>query len=202
MPVPELFSSVGLIRDMQHGISLSICLLFLLAGAAFPHKGGKSGLILKSLPQARIEIWKEARILKLYSADHLVRQYRIGLGFAPVGQKTREGDGATPEGIYHVCVKNPQSRYFLSLGLSYPNSGDAARGVAAGLITDREKEDIVSVEHNGVCPPWDTALGGEIYIHGKGSSTDWTLGCIALDDADMQEVYAAVRIGSKVIIHP
>jgi len=186
---------------MQHGISFSICLVFLLAGAALPMKGKKSGLIIKALPDARIVIWKEERVLKLYSAENLVRQYRIGLGFTPIGTKQKEGDGATPEGRYRVCVKNPQSRYFLSLGLSYPNLKDAEGALSAGLITPEEKQRIASAEKNGACPPWNTALGGEIYIHGKGSATDWTLGCVALDDADMQEVYAAVRIGVEVIIH-
>ncbi len=55
---------------------------------------------------------------------------------------------------------------------------------------------------NGRCPPWNTRLGGEIFIHGRGSGSDWTLGCVALDDADMKELYDAVSLGTPVIIHP
>jgi len=187
---------------MNYGISCAIVFLLLPAGIVHSETTKNSGLILKPVPDARIEVFKSERRLRLYSGTRLIRDFRIGLGGNPVGPKIREGDGATPEGEYRVCVKNPQSRFYLSVGISYPGPEDADRGVQAGLIGASEQRKIVAAAEKGSCPPWNTALGGEIFIHGNGSSSDWTLGCIALDDADMQEIYAAVEIGTVVVIHP
>ena len=149
-----------------------------------------------------IEILKGQRKLLLYEGEELIARYPIGLGGKPVGTKRREGDQATPEGAYTVCVKNPQSRYFLSLGLTYPSEGDARRGLADGLIDRRDYERIARAVERGTCPPWDTALGGEIFIHGRGSGTDWTLGCVALDDPDMETLFHTARVGTRVVIRP
>jgi murein L,D-transpeptidase YafK len=152
--------------------------------------------------EARIEVQKANRKLLLYSGEKLLRTYPVGLGFNPVEPKKVQGDGATPEGEYFVCVKNPHSRYFLSLGLSYPNSLDADRALKTNLVTKVQRDRIVESERRGTCPPWNTRLGGEIFIHGRGSSSDWTLGCVALDDPDMAELFRAVELGSKVVIKP
>jgi L,D-peptidoglycan transpeptidase YkuD (ErfK/YbiS/YcfS/YnhG family) len=77
---------------------------------------------------------------------------------------------------------------------------DAERGLAEGLISREEYDAIVEAERAGRIPPWDTALGGEIYIHGHGSRSDWTLGCVALDDADMQVLYELIEVGVEVEI--
>jgi murein L,D-transpeptidase YafK len=151
---------------------------------------------------ARIEVFKAERRLRLYSGDTLLREYRVGLGFQPEGTKVRQGDGATPEGDYFVCTKNPHSRYHLSLGINYPNRRDADAARGAGAITAAQRDQIRSAQRRRVCPPWNTALGGEIFIHGRGSSSDWTLGCVALDDPHIEELFAAVRVGTPVTIHP
>ena len=151
---------------------------------------------------ARLVIHKKERLLLLYSEDRELRRYSIGLGFNPTDDKHRQGDGATPEGDYFVCVKNPQSRYYLSLGLSYPNSRDARRALDEGQITAEEQQAIERAQQRGICPPWETSLGGEIYIHGRGSGSDWTLGCVALDDPDMKELFAAISVGTEVTIKP
>ena len=151
---------------------------------------------------ARIEVRKSERRLLLYSGDQLIRSYTIGLGFEPVQDKAREGDGATPEGEYFIVVKNPKSQFYLSVGLNYPNAADADRGLESGLISVAEHREIRRAERRGVRPPWDTALGGEIFIHGRGAGSDWTLGCIALDDADMKELYRAISVGTRVRIKP
>src|SRR6476659_6971777 len=83
----------------------------------------------------RIVVYKSARKLEFYSDKKLLRTYRVGLGFSPVTDKVREGDGATPEGDFYVFVKNNKSAYYLSLGVSYPNAEDAERGFRDGLIT-------------------------------------------------------------------
>ncbi len=156
----------------------------------------------RPLARVRLEVLKRERTLLLYSGDLLVARYPIALGSRPVGSKIQEGDGATPEGRYAICVKNPRSRYYLSVGLNYPNAQDADRALEAGLIDEAEHRRIVRALARGECPPWDTALGGEIFIHGRGAWADWTLGCIALDDPAMKRLYGAVRIGSPVVIKP
>jgi len=118
------------------------------------------------LADPRIVITKGERRLRLYSGEEAVRTYPIGLGFSPVGDKEREGDGRTPEGEFYVCVKNPRSAFLLSLGLSYPNQEDAERGLSNGLISRTEHDRIVRAIGGGRTPPWNTDLGGEVFIHG------------------------------------
>ncbi|MEM9555310.1 MAG: L,D-transpeptidase [Acidobacteriota bacterium] len=150
----------------------------------------------------RLVVEKEQRRLHVEVDGRRVASLPIGLGFAPTGTKLREGDGATPEGTYRVCVKNPQSQYYLSLGLDYPNTADARRGRADGRIDSEQARAIETAIQAGRCPPWDTPLGGTIYIHGRGSATDWTLGCIALDDDAIERLFAAVAVGTPVEIRP
>jgi len=150
----------------------------------------------------RVEIAKKDRKLSLYSNGKLIHTYRIGLGSAPEGDKTQEGDRRTPEGEYYVCSKNPQSKFHLSLGLSYPNLKDVARGLKEKRITKAQYNDIARALRKKARPPWNTPLGGEIFLHGNGSKTDWTWGCIALDDADIRQLYNLVPVGTPVIIRP
>ena len=147
-------------------------------------------------------VLKSERRLTLYAGDKRVREYSVGLGFNPEGDKVQEGDGRTPQGEYYVCAKNPNSRFHLSLGLNYPNEEDAVRGLASGLITRAEYERITAASQQRRQPPWDTALGGEIFIHGHGASRDWTWGCIALHNEDIAELYEAVPVGTSVTIYP
>jgi len=154
------------------------------------------------LVSPKILVKKSARRLTLYSGGEAVRAYPVALGFSPEGDKVRQGDGRTPEGTFYVCVKNAKSIFYLSLGLSYPNEEDAARGLADKLITRRQYENIVSAIRRRGRPPWDTRLGGEIFIHGHGSAGDWTWGCVALDNEDIKELYDAVPVGTTVVIEP
>lgn len=150
----------------------------------------------------RIVISKGQRRLVLYAGEKVLRTYRIALGRHPTGDKTREGDGRTPEGEYYLTHKNRDSKYYLSLGLSYPNAGDAARGLADGVITQTQHDAIVGAIERKERPPWDTALGGEVFIHGGGATRDWTVGCIALDDEGIRELFEAIEVGTPVIIEP
>ena len=177
---------------------LAVLLLLVPVAAAAP-RGERIG---RPLEDARIEVSKARRQLRLYSGGALLRSYRIGLGFSPLGHKSREGDGATPEGEYFVCVKNPRSRFYLSLGINYPNAADAERGLNAGLLSRAQTDRILEAARRRRPPPWNTALGGEIFIHGRGAGSDWTRGCIALDDRDMKELYSAAQIGTPVLIEP
>lgn len=152
--------------------------------------------------RARIVVLKSKRELQLLSGDSIVRTYKVGLGLEPVLPKVRQGDYATPEGNYYVCSKNPQSRYDFALGLSYPSPNDAERGLESGLITAEEHDRIIAAFVKRAAPPWNTSLGGEIMIHGKGSSWDWTSGCVALDHQDIEELFRTVPIGTPVTILP
>lgn len=154
------------------------------------------------IDKPRIVVHKKQRKLELYSNQELLRTYRVALGFNPVPDKQREGDGATPEGDFYIFVKNNKSAYYLSLGLGYPNAEDAERGFRDGLINKKQRDDILEAIKRKTAPPQYTPLGGLIYIHGNGAGKDWTWGCVALENADIKELYDAVVIGTPVTIKP
>ena len=150
----------------------------------------------------RIVVHKLARTLELFDGDKLVKTYPMVLGFSPVGDKEVEGDGRTPEGDFYVFVKNDKSSYYLSLGISYPGIDDAQRGLAKNLITRQEYDAIISANLRKTMPPQETRLGGQIYIHGGGAGRDWTLGCIALKNEDIKELFDIAKVGMSVKILP
>ena len=147
-----------------------------------------------------IVVNKSARKLTLYSGGKIVRTYRCALGLSPVDDKIKQGDRRTPEGDFYVCIKNPKSKFYLSLGLSYPNQQHAERGLRDGLITRAQYDQIRDAISRKRQPPQYTPLGGEIFIHGNGSQSDWTWGCVALDDIDIGELFNVVPVGTPVRI--
>ncbi|HLM55492.1 MAG TPA: L,D-transpeptidase [Pyrinomonadaceae bacterium] len=154
------------------------------------------------LASPRVLVRKKERRVMLYDGEAVVRVYRMVLGFAPEGDKVGQGDGRTPEGDFYVCVKNDKSRFHLSLGLSYPNEAAAERGLRDRVITRRQYERIMRALRNKQRPPWDTPLGGEIMIHGGGTGGDWTLGCVALENAHIEELFKVLPMGTPVRIEP
>jgi murein L,D-transpeptidase YafK len=106
------------------------------------------------------------------------------------------------EGDFYVFTKNEKSAFYLSLGISYPNIEDAERGRRDGLISRAEYDIIVKAIKRKAAPPQHTALGGDIYIHGNGASSDWTWGCVALENEDIRELFDAVPVGTPVTIRP
>lgn len=152
------------------------------------------------LVNPKVVVSKSRRRLMLYSNNKLVRVYRIGLGTDPVNDKIKQGDRRTPEGEFYIFTKNERSAFYLSLGLSYPNAEDAERGLRDGLITRAQYNRIVDAIRRKVAPPQNTALGGDIYIHGNGWQSDWTWGCVALDDTDIRELFNAVPVKTPVVI--
>lgn len=154
------------------------------------------------LRQPRIVVKKAQRQLLLFSADKLVRTYRIGLGSSPVGDKVRQGDRRTPEGDFYIFTKNDKSAFYLSLGVSYPNATHAGRGLRDGLITKAQYDSIMRALKAKRGPPQNTRLGGDIYIHGNGAGSDWTWGCAALENEDIRELFKAVSVGTPVTIQP
>jgi murein L,D-transpeptidase YafK len=137
----------------------------------------------------KLVVYKSKRELLAYSNEKLVKTYKISLGSNPIGDKEFEGDKKTPEGLYIINDKNPNSGYHKNLGVSYPN-----------------KDDIENAKRLG------KPVGGDIKIHGLRNRTgiigkfhrwtDWTLGCIAVTDEEIDELYNAVKIGTPIEIHP
>lgn len=157
----------------------SILLVLVLAGC-----GGGSKIRQYDGPAVTsVQVHKADRKMYLLNGNRVLKQYDIGLGFSPVGDKLFEGDGRTPEGAYYVNRVNPKSRYHLSVGISYPNEQDRQMAFVAG------KEP-----------------GGDIFIHGKGSYRgdvrDWTAGCIAVTDKEIEEVFSMVHVGTPIYIMP
>lgn len=125
---------------------------------------------------------KGARSLYLLNHSEILQHYKVDLGFAPVGHKQYEGDGRTPEGTYLINRRNPRSEFHLSLGISYPNAWDRERAAALGK-----------------------SPGGDIFIHGqpltyRPNKPDWTAGCIAVKDKEIEEIYAMVREGTPITL--
>lgn len=134
-----------------------------------------------------IVVSKSKRVLELRAKGEILKRYRIALGFTPQGHKTASGDGRTPEGLYWIDRRNPRSEYFLSVGISYPNAEDMARARALGVRP-----------------------GGDIFIHGqpmrprevaaaKGKK-DWTAGCIAVANGEIEEIWAMTPLGTPITI--
>ena len=138
-------------------------------------------------PVTQIVVNKSARQMLFLSGSNIIGAYNIGLGNEPIGHKEFSGDGKTPEGLYYIDRRNPDSRYHLSLGVSYPNLQDATFALTQGKDP-----------------------GKDIFIHGQGPEgrvlaplkRDWTAGCIAVTDDEMEDIYAMVRDGTPILINP
>jgi murein L,D-transpeptidase YafK len=158
----------------------------------------------------RIIVHKQARMLLAQGDGRPECRYPITLGRNSAADKSVEGDEATPLGEFYICAKNPRSKFFLSMCISYPNAEDAERGLAAGLITPDEHAAILEAIRRRTLPPQHTRLGGQIYIHGEPprptapppGAAAGTRGCIALENPAMQELYERTVLGTPVIITP
>ena len=156
--------------------------------------------LLRSCEQPRsIVVYKAARQVELRCGEAVAARYGMSLGFAPAGDKHHEGDGRTPEGEYAITAKFVSS-FHRSLQLNYPNKDDAARGLAEGQITRRQHDSIVHAVDSCRQPPQTTGLGSYLQIHGAGGGpgySDWTLGCVALENDDIEQVFAFHQPGCR-----
>lgn len=157
-----------------------LCLLALVLGLSacgkFPAYTGPE--------VTRVIVQKENRKMYLLHHNAILKSYDIDLGFAPEGHKQIEGDGRTPEGEYLIDRRNPNSRFYLSIGIDYPRP-----------------RDIEIASTMGKSP------GGDIFIHGRpwkyrNAGRDWTWGCIAVTNREMREIYSMVRNGTPITINP
>jgi hypothetical protein len=167
-----------------------------------PYKEVRLDTPASAVCQPQLYVIKGERRLLVVDNDILVRDYKIGLGPRTFGDKYFRGDGRTPEGEFFICVKNPNSRFYKSLGLSYPAPHHAERALLTGSITLDQYRHIIEANEHRNRPPQNTVLGGEIFIHGGGAHEDWTLGCVALYNSAMEELFQIVPVGTPVKILP
>jgi murein L,D-transpeptidase YafK len=159
---------------------LTVCLLCGIVAA-------QSGIL--PLRADRVLVLKKERTLQLLSQGKVVKTYKVALGGDPVGPKTRQGDHRTPEGVYVLDSRNEHSQFHKSIHISYPNATDRA-----------------AAQFHRVSP------GGDVFVHGLpngygwiGSShrtKDWTDGCIAVTNQEIEEIWKAVRDGTPIEIRP
>jgi L,D-transpeptidase catalytic domain len=157
---------------------------------------------LADIVSPEIYVYKEKRRLYVVQANVLVRDYPVGLGSNPSGDKERDGDGRTPVGDFLICQKNPANRYSKALGLNYPGKGHAEKALFSGILTQTEFKEILIALERKATPPWHTKLGGNMYIHAGGAQRDWTDGSIALYNSDMEELFQIASSGTPVHIRP
>lgn len=161
---------------------------------------------LADAKRAGFDLLVEKRVRRLHvrspAGGTTILSFAVGLGFDPTGDKVRSGDGRTPEGAFVVTRTLPQSQFYKAFLLSYPEIRDADRGERTGLIDAATASRIRDAHRRHAPPPHDTALGGLIEIHGRGAASDWTLGCVALDDDVIDLLWPVVGVGTKVEIRP
>jgi len=136
----------------------------------------------------KIVVYKSKRQLQLCNQDRVIKTYRVALGKNPTGHKEKRGDNKTPEGTYRITAKNTASKFHKSLRISYPN-----------------QDDILCAKKNCLDP------GGDIMIHGLGkkyawvgkmhANRDWTQGCIAVSNDEMDEIFSATQVGAEINIY-
>ncbi len=193
MCVPE--KSDRSIPEATGGKKGNVSRRFALALATGAVAGAALGALIPRAAMARsfssranhVILSKSSRVLSLMAGTQTIAQYRVGLGFSPLGHKMSSGDGRTPEGQYFIDRRNARSDFYLSVGISYPNEVDIARARSLGV-----------------------APGGDIFIHGEpmragnraGPGPDWTAGCIAVSNTEIEEIWATVPTGTPITILP
>ena len=140
---------------------------------------------------------KSARRLMLVQHGRTRDCVAMGLGFAPQGHKRQEGDGRTPEGWYRTSDK-PWSDFPGAIAIHYPNESDAGIARSDGRLSETEHQVVMESLAEDRVPPQQTPMGGEVLIHGGGSGQDWTLGCMALEDEDLERIREALPQDKRV----
>lgn len=173
---------------MSKSINMIIVIVVLLLGVGLFYFSQKAAPLRGTVN--RLVVNKSKReLLALDNNKKLLKRYRIALGSNPVGHKQIQGDGKTPEGVYVINDKNPNSIAYKNLGISYPNDADSQHAMQLGI-----------------------SPGGDIKIHGLMNGwgflgwlnrySDWTAGCIAVTNSEMEELYRAVKVGTRIEINP
>jgi murein L,D-transpeptidase YafK len=187
--IPAMSSKTG-VYALLLALALTACSTATRAESPLPSSALLTPSVEPALPMAdRVLVQKSERKLQLLRNGEVLRTYKIALGLRPEGHKEFEGDFRTPEGVYHLSRRNPNSEYFLSIQIDYPNDRDIARA-----------------RKQGVRP------GGAIMIHGQPnvprkprdyySNVDWTEGCIAVSNSDMVEIWLMTPPDTPIEIRP
>lgn len=172
---------------------------------------GANGMVRSDeLTNVWLRISKSAQTLFVYRGQHLIDRIPTDLGYNFFSDKERRGSSGdpdhwrTPEGEFFVAGKNPNSQFYKAFVLNYPNAEDAARGLEDGLITQDQYDSIVSAERRFDMPPMNTQLGGWIEIHGDGTGerSNWTQGCVAIQNVQMDRLWDIIQVGTPVLITP
>ena len=195
------------IRRVFSGL-MAIALIALTATTGYaqeavgPGAGGNSGNAA-SVNGVSIYVSKRMKTLTLKQNGTLIGEYPVSIGASSSdGNKKVEGDMRTPSGQFYVCTRNDKSVAYLALGLSYPGVEDAKRGFEQGIITQEQRDEIINANLNGQQPPWETALGGAIMIHGCRVPDGTTHGCVAVDNDVMDVLWSYCNLGVPVTIGP
>lgn len=168
-------------------LALAVTIFFTAVAATYANLQPDCSPLPSSLSADRILVLKGERKLILLRNGNPIKEYHIALGNHPTGRKVRQGDGRTPEGIYRIDRRNTRSRFYMALHISYPNKNDIARAQALGV-----------------------SPGGMIMIHGLGNRlsflgpyhtvVNWTRGCIAVTNEEIEEIWKSVPDGVPVEI--
>lgn len=179
IPPPWWNGEWAMFRSRAHNSAMAVLLLGMTACLCCAADGHADLVLVK----------KAERKMYLLAGGSIIREYRISLGANPIGHKRRSGDERTPEGVYLLDYKNPDSDFYKSIHISYPNDQDRAEAALAGVDP-----------------------GGQIVIHGQREDPDWparvrqlfdwTDGCIAVTDPEMDEIWKLVREGTRIEIRP
>ncbi|WP_128892092.1 murein L,D-transpeptidase family protein [Erythrobacter sp. HKB08] len=163
---------------MRRLVALSLLVLAACAPVERAPLAGKADFVLVDKSDRTLTLMRDGKVLREYTG--------IAFGDEPSGHKRFEGDERTPEGLYTIDTRNPDSAYYLSLRISYPNEQDRAYAEAQGR-----------------------SPGGDIFIHGQPNNSplsrlpgDWTDGCIAVSNAEMDELWQAIEDGTRIRIRP
>lgn len=184
--------------------SQSVIIFFLTFAILSPLSAGPP-----PLSERLIVIDKAQKRLVLFRGGKEMAGFPAAFGIDPDSDKYKAFDAATPEGLYSVTHKKARTRFHRFVGISYPNLSDAARGLANGVISPMEYRRISQALQKSGRAPCDTGLGCGLGIHGggvfryygKGKETDWTEGCVALNNRAMETVFNFCRSGDPVIIY-
>lgn len=186
------------------------------AGPSASEADGPDVVDLNGVPLPDDEAWifidKSERRMVVNDGNGYHETFRVALGQMPEGDKHREGDGRTPEGEFYVCNRIRHDRFHRFLGVSYPGPEDADWGRRHRILQPIEHRAILRAHRRRTMPPWTTALGGNIGIHGYGrrrdraaqhaAGRDWTDGCIAVTNEEIQEIWQLVDVGTPIVIAP
>lgn len=215
VPLPEIPRRITIWKAALAAILSFACVcVFLPTGVRAQTLQNIQHAVSQSSPA--IIIMKSAQTLELRDNEGKIRKFRVCLGINPVGPKKITGDQKTPEGDYFICFKSTESSFYRFLGISYPGAADAQSAFEQGLISLNDRDSIINSAKSGKAPPWNTKLGGWVGIHGYPTEWfkrvwvilhypkphNWTDGCIAMWNFEVEELFSRVGIGTPVRILP